>query len=97
MQLLFVAATHSAALLRKTLSEIVEGVKENDCGGVPTANEMPLDSIVPAADTELFVQGRSKGVEPLGQAISISTVSLLRVVSMLNSMSLDPNAGYKVL
>jgi hypothetical protein len=75
MQLLFVAATHSAALLRKTLFAKVEGVKENDCGGVPIANEMPLERIVPAADTELFVQGRSNGTEPLGQAMATSIAS----------------------
>jgi hypothetical protein len=72
MQLLFVAATHSAALLRKTLFENVEGVKENDCGGVPMANEMPLDRIVPTADTELFVHGSNNGTEPLEQAMATS-------------------------
>jgi len=33
------------------------------------ANEMPLDRIVPAAETELFVQGRSSGIEPFGHAM----------------------------
>jgi hypothetical protein len=75
MQLLFLAATHSAALFRKTLFEKVEGVKENDCGGVPIANEIPLDKIVPDADTELLVQGRRSGTEPFGQAMSTSITS----------------------
>lgn len=69
MQLLFVATTHSAALLRNMLFERVEGVREKDCGGVPAVNEMPLARIVPAADTELFAQGRSNGTEPFEQAI----------------------------
>lgn len=69
MQLLLVAAVHSAALLMKTLSERVDGVKENGCGGVPIANEMPLERMVPAAETELLVQGRSNGTEPFEHAI----------------------------
>lgn len=70
MQLVFVAAVHSAALLMKRLSERVDGVKENGCGGVPMENEMPLESTVPSAETELFVQGKSNGVEPFAQAIA---------------------------
>lgn len=70
MQLLFVAATHSTALFRNKLSESVEGVKENGCGGVPTEKEMPLAVMVPVAETELFVQGRTNGTEPFGQAIA---------------------------
>lgn len=69
MQLVFVAATHSAALLMKRLSESVDGVKEKGCGGVPIANEMPLVRTVPSAETVLFAQGRSNGLEPFAQAI----------------------------
>ena len=83
MQLLFVAATHSAALLRKMLFENVEGVKENDCGGVPIANEMPLDRILPVADTVLLVQGRSSGTEPLAQAMVTLNASYLGVASVV--------------
>jgi hypothetical protein len=73
MQLLFVAATHSAALLMKRLLESVDGVRENGCGGVPMANEMPLERMVPAAETELFAQGKSNGVEPFAQAIATTS------------------------
>jgi hypothetical protein len=69
MQLVFVAATHSAALLTKRLSESVDGVKEKGCGGVPIAKEMPLERTVPSAETELLAQGKSNGVEPFAQAI----------------------------
>lgn len=71
MQLLFVATTHSAALLTKMLLEKVDGVNEKACAGVPTANETPRDRIAPgAADIELFVHGRSSGVDPFEQAMA---------------------------
>ena len=71
MQLLFVVATHSAALLTNRLFKKVDGVKEKGCGGVPIANETPRDEMAPAtADTELFVQGRRSGMDPFGQAMT---------------------------
>lgn len=70
MQLLFVAATHWTALLTNRLSESVDGVNENDCGGVPMENEMPLDRILLAVETELFVQGSINGTEPFEQAMA---------------------------
>lgn len=36
------------------------------------ANETPLEKMVPSAETELLVHGRSNGVEPFEQAISLS-------------------------
>jgi hypothetical protein len=86
MQLLFVAALHSAALLTKRLFERVDGVKENGCGGVPRLKEMPLERIVPAAETELFAQGRSNGAEPFAQAIAIGVQCVQRVFELLFCM-----------
>jgi hypothetical protein len=71
MQLLFVAALHSAALLTNKLFERVDGVKENGCAGVPMLNEMPLERI-PPAETVLFAHGSSNGVEPFAQAIAMT-------------------------
>lgn len=36
------------------------------------AKEMPLEKIVPSAETEWFVHGNSNATEPFGQAISSS-------------------------
>jgi hypothetical protein len=68
MQLLFVAALHSAALLT---NKLFERVKENGCAGVPMLNEMPLERI-PPAETVLFAHGSSNGVEPFAQAIAMT-------------------------
>jgi hypothetical protein len=53
----------------KRLFERVDGIKESDRGGVPVANEMPLDKIVPAVDTELLVPGNSNGAKRLGKPL----------------------------
>ena len=58
------------------------------------AKEMPLERMVPSAETELLVQGKSSGVEPFEQAILPSSPTREGEVMVVSAVDVSADDGY---